>query len=85
MLMAEGEPLDGLLPDQWALANPDKVLLNRDHENRQAQERKNKKRTARRTMSRRPSGDRGVTWTWTHFKTKTHERRLLKWSGLDRP
>ena len=43
MLMAEGEPLDGLLPDQWALANPDKVLLNRDHENRQAQERKSKK------------------------------------------
>ena len=46
--MAEGKPLDGLLPDQWALANPDKVLLNSDHENRQAQERKNKKRTARR-------------------------------------
>ena len=32
-LMAEGKPLDELLPDQWALANPDKVLLNRDHEN----------------------------------------------------
>ena len=28
-----------------------KVLLNRDHENRQAQERKNKKRTARRTAT----------------------------------
>ena len=39
--MTEGKPLDGLLPDQWALANPDKVLLNRDHENHQAQERKN--------------------------------------------
>ena len=51
VLMAEGKPLDELLPDQWALANPDKVLLNRDHENRQAQERKNKKRMARRTAT----------------------------------
>ena len=51
VLMAEGKPLDELLPDQWALANPDKVILNRDHENRQAQERKNKKRMARRTAT----------------------------------
>ena len=59
MLMAEGEPLDGLLHDQWALANPEKVLLNRDHENRQAQERKNKKRMAHQTAT----AER-VIWDW---------------------
>ena len=24
-------------------------------------------------------------WTWTNFKTKTQERRLLRWSKSDRP
>ena len=51
VFMAEGKPLDGLLSDQWALASPDKVLQSRDHENRQTQERKNKKRTTRRTVT----------------------------------
>ena len=28
---------------------------------------------------------RGGIWIWTGFKTKTQERSLLRWSGLDRP
>ena len=36
VLIAEGKPLDGLLPNQWALANPDKVVWSHEHENRQA-------------------------------------------------
>ena len=32
-------------------------------------------------MSRRLSGDRGVTWTWTSFKTKTQEKEALEVVG----
>lgn len=49
-LVEKGLPLDELLPDRWALANPKKVLLNRDIENRQARQRKARKRIKRRTV-----------------------------------
>jgi transposase len=48
VLVDRGLPLDELLPDRWALANPDKVLLNRDLENQKARQRKAKKRIKRR-------------------------------------
>ena len=51
VLVDQGHPLDDLLPDRWASANPGKVLLNRDLENHQASERKARKRIARRTVS----------------------------------
>ena len=49
-LVEKGLPLDDLLPDRWAWANPKKVLLNRDIENRQARKRKARKRIKRRTV-----------------------------------
>jgi hypothetical protein len=33
VLVNKGQPLDELLPDRWASANPGKVFLNRDLEN----------------------------------------------------
>jgi hypothetical protein len=47
-LVAEGKPLDELLPEHWAKANPKRVQLNRIEENRQAQIRKDRKRNTRR-------------------------------------
>jgi hypothetical protein len=78
VFVAEGKPPDGLLPDQWALANPDRVLLNRDHENRQAQERKSKKRMARRTATV-PNGHWGLVRLTDTFSRQSgaREKRLF--------
>jgi transposase len=48
LLIEAGKPLDCLLPDHWALEHPDHVLAERQEESRQAGDRRNRRRAARR-------------------------------------
>lgn len=51
LLVAKGGALDELLPDRWALENPDRILKDRIEENQAAQRRKIERRTKRRLLA----------------------------------